>query len=214
MWVAEDVALIGELKKNENLPKLARKDDGSYLCDYMGLKDPSIGPFVVLVGARDAEYNATGKILTPDQMVMVEEYHSLRESFAENVTIYSAKADGPVRENLKSLLDGDTATCAASYIYAAMRQTLLLEYLHRAALAFCIGFVKGFDPTGEKSWTGHATAECYVCGSRTKPDGSYLLSCAKCQKIFYCSKECQKIDWNRHKVGTYMHCTRTNETSV
>jgi MYND finger len=36
---------------------------------------------------------------------------------------------------------------------------------------------------------------CRVCGK----DGS-LKKCGRCESVFYCSIECQRQDWNRHKT--------------
>ena len=27
-----------------------------------------------------------------------------------------------------------------------------------------------------------------------------LVNCGKCKNIYYCSRECQKTDWKRHKI--------------
>jgi hypothetical protein len=40
--------------------------------------------------------------------------------------------------------------------------------------------------------------ECYVCEKLEKEMPALL--CARCKKASYCSKECQKGDWKRHKV--------------
>jgi len=38
-------------------------------------------------------------------------------------------------------------------------------------------------------------ALCYVCGAQTKS------KCKRCGVLHYCSKECQKSDWPRHKLN-------------
>ncbi|KAJ7575991.1 hypothetical protein C8J56DRAFT_837778 [Mycena floridula] len=42
-----------------------------------------------------------------------------------------------------------------------------------------------------------ASRRCHVCRARGKPK---LQQCITCKKVRYCSKECQKKDWNKHKV--------------
>lgn len=203
-WVAEDVALIAQLKKENRLPKLQLNEkDGSYLCDYMGLEDSSIGPFVVLVGEREAEYDADGKLssnlFTPDEVVKLREYHSLDEPFAENVNIFFAYADGPVRTSLNKLIEAGTATDAVCYIYAAMRQVKLLEYLQKAAQNFFI-YIGKDNPKEMDRWSYEGLTSCYVCAARTQANGKPLFSCSKCHNLNYCSRECQVKDWKRHKA--------------
>ncbi len=38
------------------------------------------------------------------------------------------------------------------------------------------------------------TENCVICSNHT------ASKCGKCKAVFYCSKECQKSDWNLHKV--------------
>lgn len=48
---------------------------------------------------------------------------------------------------------------------------------------------------------GKRTGGCGVCGEAEKVSGGELLRCSRCKKVRYCSPECQKRDWKRHKVG-------------
>lgn len=52
------------------------------------------------------------------------------------------------------------------------------------------------------SWRTRPTPEKPLCGSCAKIEdsaGIKLKRCAKCQTTFYCSRECQKSDWKKHK---------------
>lgn len=44
-----------------------------------------------------------------------------------------------------------------------------------------------------------ATPTCDGCGSEEGKSGQQLKSCAKCKSASYCSRECQKSDWKKHK---------------
>ncbi|KAI1743040.1 hypothetical protein F4680DRAFT_457076 [Xylaria scruposa] len=40
---------------------------------------------------------------------------------------------------------------------------------------------------------------CASCGKNKQADGGGLLNCARCMKVKYCSRECQRTDWKAHK---------------
>ncbi|KAI1286158.1 hypothetical protein F5Y03DRAFT_380773, partial [Xylaria venustula] len=40
---------------------------------------------------------------------------------------------------------------------------------------------------------------CASCGKNKQTDGGGLLNCARCMKVKYCSRECQRTDWKAHK---------------
>lgn len=40
--------------------------------------------------------------------------------------------------------------------------------------------------------------KCNVCGEGRKGNNT-LKACSRCRKVYYCSIECQKYDWKRHK---------------
>lgn len=43
----------------------------------------------------------------------------------------------------------------------------------------------------------HKPFHCKICGSTSQ------IKVCKCQKVYYCSKNCQKIDWKTHKGDCY-----------
>ncbi|KAI3331261.1 hypothetical protein F4824DRAFT_504290 [Ustulina deusta] len=40
---------------------------------------------------------------------------------------------------------------------------------------------------------------CASCSKNKQADGGGLLNCARCMKVKYCSRECQRTDWKAHK---------------
>ncbi|KAJ5964057.1 uncharacterized protein N7479_003933 [Penicillium vulpinum] len=47
--------------------------------------------------------------------------------------------------------------------------------------------------------SGEDSNSCQVCGKDKQADGSGLLACSRCHKANYCSRDCQKADWKKHK---------------
>lgn len=43
------------------------------------------------------------------------------------------------------------------------------------------------------------TNTCHMCHKEGGKGGSPLMVCAGCRKTFYCSRECQRADWPKHK---------------
>lgn len=44
---------------------------------------------------------------------------------------------------------------------------------------------------------------CPVCQARARDGGSSLLRCVRCRSQWYCSRECQRKDWRKHKYICY-----------
>ena len=218
MCLLEDVQHVAQLKAQGRLPKLQPRKNDEYLCSDMlgpgtGMcagQGSGQGPFVVFVGTREGTYGVSDhahdqdreeqnpSLLTPKIVTATAEYACLRDCEVKaNVSVYSAPLSGPMRTSLMRLLEAGAATEAPVYIYAALKQTMLLEFLLAAARIFGEKHIEGFD-------SGITAApECYVCSRRTGVDGEKLRQCEKCRSTgyptYYCSRECQKKDWPRHR---------------
>ena len=61
-------------------------------------------------------------------------------------------------------------------------------------------FESGYDYSKLEDEAEASKAEaCRVCRRSKKADGSGLLNCARCSRVKYCSRECQRADWKSHK---------------
>jgi hypothetical protein len=205
----EDVEHVARLKSAGKLPKLFHYKNGDYLCRDMleagkgRGANAGHGPFVVFAGSRASMYGAqdaeslntlAGQGLTPEFVTAMSDYSCLRESeVEENIMIRSAVADGTVRTWLQRLLEAGAVTEAPVYIYAALKQNMLLDFLVLAVGSFGEDHIPNFDVSKI------VEPICYVCGKREAADGSKLLTCAGCKLMKYCSRECQKRDYARHK---------------
>ncbi|KAK6842753.1 MYND finger family protein [Apiospora arundinis] len=80
------------------------------------------------------------------------------------------------------------------------------RYMVRAAIspAFSAPFVEeilDMSAMGQGQGMGQTTDtdKCRNCGKTQKADGGNLMQCARCKEVAYCSKECQKADWKKHR---------------
>lgn len=48
-------------------------------------------------------------------------------------------------------------------------------------------------------WDTSSTV-CGNCKAKENKQGGPLLTCSRCMKKKYCSKDCQKVHWNKHKI--------------
>jgi len=117
---------------------------------------------------------------------------------------YTAESRIPI-----SVENGQTPLCScgngklpAKFITGVPNWGFASKYFVRAAISPCfpapfaeplfdlksIGKVKG--PQGEA---------CRVCGRDKAKNGTGLLSCSRCREAKYCSVECQRADWKKHK---------------
>ncbi|KIM78487.1 hypothetical protein PILCRDRAFT_75520 [Piloderma croceum F 1598] len=89
-------------------------------------------------------------------------------------------------------------SCGRGKDVEGMRQVSLWKslapHVTRIALSplFVVSYLEsvGRDP---------ASRRCFVCRGKGKPD-SDLKECSTCRKVRYCSKDCQKKNWDAHRV--------------
>ncbi|KAL2195570.1 hypothetical protein P885DRAFT_70208 [Corynascus similis CBS 632.67] len=51
----------------------------------------------------------------------------------------------------------------------------------------------------EEEGKGDWVTGCRNCGREKSREGGELKACAKCRKVMYCGRTCQRADWKRHK---------------
>jgi hypothetical protein len=82
------------------------------------------------------------------------------------------------------------------------------DELSEAALTFEGGSFQKNLPSSSRvksRYCANPVCYCVECKAKNIATGEYLnlpgklLKCSRCEKEFYCSKECQKSDWKRHK---------------
>ena len=215
--------LAGELPKLGLKPRgPPGSRDTEFLCDYM-LHDPVGRPFVVYMGDRssrsqfdeeggeddvdkagDEEDKAAEEkgdvFMTAKRLVRMDDYVPLR-TWQDTVHIYSCAPSAVSRNPVGNIVDrtllglvqGRAASHAAAYVYAAMKQWHLLQFMHTAATSWAEDVVPNFDASREGAFKSGSV--CFVCGALEGKDGGKLLTCAKCRHqhsaggMFYCSRE-------------------------
>ena len=88
----------------------------------------------------------------------------------------------------------------------------IAKYAVRVAISPVFSSVLLEDPyefNKPRTWTPtnpSRTNTCALCMKTQGPDGSDLKSCAACHRAKYCSRECQREDWKKHKLD----CKKSN----
>jgi hypothetical protein len=78
----------------------------------------------------------------------------------------------------------------------------VVKYVVRAAIspAFSSRIVGEVYDGGTSKLAGVVADGCRVCKRGDSEGGGGLLTCSRCQKAKYCSRECQRVDWKKHKT--------------
>ena len=218
--VAKDVANLARLARRRLLPRLEERDvagaargERQFLLDYADPFHPNPGlRAIVLIGSCEAvtpheaaKIKTTGDredplFFTKNNVVGRSSYSCLTAPLLDKVEVLIATPGWPLPERFDALVREGAATSAAVYVYAAVKQSSLLEFVKFLAVNVAVALVADFDPTTSAFTQG---LRCFICSAtRNKVDGSRLFACAKCKAIFYCSKACQVADWPRHKRDT------------
>lgn len=123
--------------------------------------------------------------------------------FGSYFTVHFEKMDKPAVESMrKAVQDG------------AMSDPVEFEYTYKRLalrLAVCLSLADYYlqDVVGDKE--GLSGPQCRVCQKvADETPEKKLLICARCKAARYCSPECQKKDWGRHKVD----CAAAASTST
>ncbi|UNI17441.1 hypothetical protein JDV02_003783 [Purpureocillium takamizusanense] len=97
--------------------------------------------------------------------------------------------NGKLPDGFLSLPDWDTA--APNAVRVAISPTFCVPFVEDIVDAAAMGAATA--PTAEKE-------RCRSCGRTEGRDGGALKKCMRCQDAKYCSAECQKKDWKKHRM--------------
>jgi hypothetical protein len=81
----------------------------------------------------------------------------------------------------------------------------LAKYAVRVAVSPSFPSALVDDPLDQSSFgpAKHAPVQkkdsCLICGKHAQPDGLDLMTCSRCHEAKYCSRDCQRADWKKHK---------------
>ena len=80
----------------------------------------------------------------------------------------------------------------------------MLDSLTEKELSECVS--AAIAMVGADAYVPDQLHSCNACGTTEAMLGDYQR-CGGCKDIFYCSPECQKTDWSKHKKS----CKRKNK---
>lgn len=102
--------------------------------------------------------------------------------------------EGKLPENFLSLPEWDVASQFATRI--AISPTYAVPFVEDIIDDSMVGASSGSG----MSVQGDETLRCRNCGTVEAKDGGPLKKCMRCLKVRYCSAECQKKDWKKHRM--------------
>lgn len=117
-------------------------------------------------------------------------------SLKEGRPVVCSCGEGEIPENFMNLPEWETAAMyasrlaisplfAVSFVEQVLDRSLLTELASEVASM-------GLEET--------PTDRCRTCNKKVAQDGGSLKRCNRCRKARYCSAECQKKDWKKHRM--------------
>ncbi|KAJ6440973.1 MYND finger family protein [Purpureocillium lavendulum] len=103
--------------------------------------------------------------------------------------------NGKLPNRFISLPEWETA--APNAVRIAISPTYAVPFVVNVVDAAAMAAASSQEPTRER---------CRRCGSAEGKDGAALKKCMRCHEAKYCSAECQKKDWKKHR----MECKETD----
>jgi MYND finger len=91
----------------------------------------------------------------------------------------------------------------ANFVTNVPEWNKVVKYAVRAAISPCFPaamFESGYDyEKFDQERRDNKAKACISCRREKAEDGSGLQNCARCHRVKYCSRECQRADWKTHK---------------
>lgn len=112
-------------------------------------------------------------------------------STKEGAQVICSCGAGKLPENFISLPEWDTAAKFATRL--AISPTFAVPFVEEVV---DIEVLKGMASSG----LGDPAQRCRSCGASQGNNGAALKKCMRCLKVQYCSVQCQKRDWKKHRM--------------
>lgn len=128
-----------------------------------------------------------------------EEFRETLKTIKKSLPLRALKPDDPIITDLKKLDDPDL-------LFDESTQNLIVIYIHDVGLIFIFiphGYFESISAGGSFSNTvrrpGKCLGQCDGPNCVKKSPANKMSKCSACCATSYCSKECQKSDFPRHK---------------